>query len=259
MVCPVCASVMSSCLSRRPGLSVVGCPSCGFRAADLAEWQYPYSERDYYAVIDPASVQPDRPSIRHRARRVRHLVASGRAVDLGCGLGETVLALTHLGFIAEGVEESPNAIRFLSHAYPEVLWHRKRVGVFLCESPDRHYDLVTMYHVLEHIPRPEAFVPQLARILRSGGWLVVEVPDVSGGQARLRGWNWHHWIPHHVNYFNVYTLRRLLEPQRFKLRAVEAKYHSNFPQGIAWRDAIHAALAFIGLHDVITTYWQKMP
>jgi hypothetical protein len=88
--------------------------------------------------------------------------------------------------------------------------------------------------------------------------LVIEVPDVSAGQARLRGWRWKYWLPHHVNYFARGTLRRLLEPFGFKLERVEFKYHLLFPQGIWWRDLVHDSLARIGLHDIITTYWRKL-
>jgi len=97
----------------------------------------------------------------------------------------------------------------------------------------------------------------LADALCPKGLLVVEVPDVSGGQARLRGRKWQHWLPHHVNYFNLATLSRILVPMGLQYAGIEVKYHLTFPQGIVWRDAIHAMLAHLGLHDIITTYWLK--
>jgi 2-polyprenyl-3-methyl-5-hydroxy-6-metoxy-1,4-benzoquinol methylase len=175
---------------------------------------------------------------------------------LGCGLGETVVALSELGFEAHGVEESKAAICFLTAAYPRAMWHQMSVARYL-ETADS-FDVITLYHVLEHIPQPQRIVRLLAQSLRPNGLLVIEVPDVSGGQARLKRWRWQYWLPHHVNYFAPHTLRRLLEPAGFHLESVERKYHLQFPQGIKWRDGAHSLLARLGFHDIITTYWQRV-
>lgn len=242
----------------RHGASIVRCSHCGFFANDLDRWHYPYSEQDYYTEINPTEVRPDRPFILHRVEQIQKLVVSGRSVDLGCGLGETVVAMSQAGFAAEGVEESTNAISFLKQQYyPKIAWHNQRIDHFVESMPAASFDVITLYHVLEHIPLPRSLCVQLTELLRTGGLLVVEVPDVSGGQARIRGWQWQHWLPHHVNYFDLRTLSRLLAPLGLQLVQVEVKYHLGFPQGIWWRDAIHEFLARIGFHDIITTYWRK--
>ena len=92
--------------------------------------------------------------------------------------------------------------------------------------------------------------------LRSGGVLAIEVPDVSSGQARLRGNNWGMYIPDHVNYFTTATLRRLLEPIGFRLVGKERKYHFAWPNGVWWRDVMHEALSAVGMHSIITTFWR---
>lgn len=257
MKCPICDQRMSNSLYNRYGVSIVRCLNCSFLANDLDNWHYPYTKQDYYANISPTEVRPDRPFIGQRVTQIQKLVRSGRSVDLGCGLGETVVAMAQAGFAAEGVEESINAISFLQQRYPNIVWHNQRIDHFVETMPAASFDVITLFHVLEHIPQPRGLCSQLTRLLRTGGLLVVEVPDVSGGQARIRGWRWQHWLPHHVNYFDRGTLRRLLEPFGFQLVHVEVKYHFGFPQGIWWRDAIHGFLAQSGLHDIISTYWRK--
>lgn len=257
MQCSICNHPMGSApVWQKPGLSVVRCPNCGFYAADLAEWQYPYVEHDYYGEIDPAVVSPERPYVRHRLRQICRYIKHGRAVDLGCGLGETAIALARAGFETHGVEESENAIAFLRNNFTEAHWHNTRIEPFL-EVTAGTFDVITLFHVLEHIPRPRAVCKMLTDALCSRGLLVVEVPDVSGGQARLRGRKWQHWLPHHVNYFNLATLSRILVLVGLRYAGMEVKYHLTFPQGIVWRDAIHGMLAHLGLHDIITTYWLK--
>ena len=258
MRCPICDQKMSSILYHRPGVSIVRCLNCGFIANDLGDWHYPYAEQDYYPSIPSVDVRPDRPFIRHRIQQIQKLAVEGRYVDLGCGLGETAVAMAQAGFAAEGVEESTNAVSYLQQHYPTVVWHNQRIDHFVETMPAVSFDVITLFHVLEHIPQPRDLCVQLNRLLRVDGLLVVEVPDVTGGQARIRGWRWQHWLPHHVNYFGRNTLRSLLEPLGFELVQEEVKYHLGFPQGIWWRDVVHGTMARFGLHDIITTYWRKI-
>ena len=285
MNCPICGQTMSASLYRRRGFSIVRCSYCKFYAADLDEWVYPYSANDYYTdQIDADAIQPHRPYIQHRVRQImrfeqrvhynsprkldraikcmvaghrmgRPLHKRRKVVDLGCGLGETAIALSNAGYQTYGVEESTNAIRFLQNTYPGVSWHRMPIELFL--EQEHEFDVITLFHVLEHIPKPHLLCKSIAQSLRPEGLLVVEVPDVSGGQARLYSWQWQHWLPHHVNYFSRNSLCRLFEPFGLNLLHVEFKYHLGFPQGILWRDLIHGALARFGMHDTISTYWQK--
>ena len=238
----------------RPGLDVSTCEACGFRAADLDHWRSPYDRRDYYDPPTRDMVRPDRPLHRFRVAQIRRFVQGGRAVDLGCGLGESAIALARAGFDAEGVDDSPNAIGFLEREFPGVRWHCAPLEAYL-RSAGR-FRLVTLYHVLEHIPRPRGICGQLREALESGGVLVVEVPNIGGLQARLRGWRWQYWLDHHVNYFDVGSLRRLLEPFGFSLLSVHGKYHFNWPQGLPIRDLAHATLARLGWKDMVTTYWR---
>lgn len=256
MLCPICNHSMSLSLYRKPGLSIVTCDNCKFYAADLDEWAYPYSESDYYTKqIDADAIQPQRPHIQHRIQKIMRFKTAGKAVDLGCGLGETAIALDQAGYQAYGVEESENAIRFLKDTYQTIRWYCMPIEQFL--EQERDFDLITLFHVLEHIPKLHLLCESITRSLRPGGLLVVEVPDVSGGQARLHRWGWQHWLPHHVNYFSRKSLCRLFDPFGLELINVEFKYHLGFPQGILWRDLIHGSLARFGMHDIITTYWRK--
>ena len=249
---------MTDCVRDTPNLKILRCTVCRFLGTDLDHWRYPYQGTDYYENTTSLSpVATTRPCIRHRVDGIKQHISGGRAVDIGCGLGETAIELGRQGYAAEGVDESAKAINLLRSACPEVKWHQGRIEEFCAAAEPQSYDVLSLYHVLEHIPHPDVIAQSLLSLLRPGGLLIVEVPDVGGGQARRLGWSWRHWLPHHVNYFSVSTLQRMFSRYGANLLRVERKYHFGYPQAMPLKDSIHGLMAVFGYNDIITTYWRK--
>lgn len=255
MNCPVCDERMELLFAEKQ-LHVLKCTNrgCKFIGLDLETWKYPYSGTDYYTQPSKVDVNPDRPFIRSRADVVRSYCGGGKLAELGCGLGETAIALCETGFDVWGVEESQNAIALLNDTYPTVHWVCSGIEKFLKEG--NRFHVISMFHVLEHIPYPRVLIPMLKKSLMPKGFLVIEVPDVHGGLTRLNGRRWEYWLPHHVNYFSKVSLKRLLEAYGFRAVHTERLFHFGYPQGILWKDTIHGALARIGLNGIIRTIWR---
>jgi SAM-dependent methyltransferase len=126
------------------------------------------------------------PSLRHVARSGRgalnryralapDLKHGDRILDAGAGGGEVVYVLRRLGFDASGIE--PDA-EYAQHA-------RLTLGVPIetgfvqdLSYPAGRFDVVTMYHSLEHVEDPVAILSRLRSWTVDGGLLVVEVPNV---------------------------------------------------------------------------------
>jgi SAM-dependent methyltransferase len=223
---------------------------------DLERWEAPYATSDYYEN-HAFCVKADIPYfIKHRVKKVLSYKNSGSCVDLGCGSGHFAIEMAAEGFSVHGVEESPRAIKFLEEDYPLVRWHCQNINGFLQNSGEQ-FDIIALYHVLEHIPHPAITLTYATSKLKEGGVLVIEVPDVCSGRARFRGWAWEYWLPHHVNYFSLKTLTLLTKPLCLDLLEVERKYHFCWPQGKPVKDTVHSILAKLGFYSIITTYWIK--
>lgn len=167
------------------------------------------------------------------------------------------MALHRAGYDVVGVEESRRAIGFLDRNYPAIEWIETDVLAFLESANAASFDAVTMFHVLEHIPHPKQTIELVDRLLRPDGILVIEVPDVDGGFARLKGERWEHYLEHHVNYFSVKSLARLLDPFGFRLRYRQPTYHFSHPQGHLFKDVVKGTLARLGLNSNIRTVWSR--
>lgn len=84
------------------------------------------------------------------------------------------------------------------------------------------YDVVSMYHYLEHTREPLAELAAAARVVRSGGHLLVELPDPESVWGRWLGKYWIHWFqPQHQQFFSIGNLRAALGRLGFRTVAVE--------------------------------------
>ena len=121
----------------------------------------------------------------------------GRALDVGCGVGQVVGALTREGVEAHGVDVSePNITRAREFSEHCQLYEGRRLPF-----PDRHFASVGALNVLEHVDEPEAFLAELVRVTEIGGRVVVSSPNFRRAigfrdyHPRMRGLvhKWENW------------------------------------------------------------------
>jgi SAM-dependent methyltransferase len=102
-------------------------------------------------------------------------------------------------------------------------------------------DLITMFHVIEHVSSPRDVVDRLAGWLRPGGVLAVETPNIDSLDARLFAgglWGGYH-IPRHWHLFRPETMTRLLEAAGLEVVAVEHQTGHAF-----WMYSLHHRLRY---------------
>lgn len=101
--------------------------------------------------------------------------ASGRLLDIGCGMGEFLDVAARNGFSVTGIEPSPTASEIAARRHPVLK------GEFL--DPDlggRRFDAVTLWSVLEHVHSPAGVLARIGALTERGGVLALRVPDVRG-------------------------------------------------------------------------------
>ncbi|TCJ19648.1 class I SAM-dependent methyltransferase [Flaviaesturariibacter flavus] len=153
----------------------------------------------------------------------------GRALDVGCGTGAFLAALKEAGWVVTGLEPDPDARKIAAaRAGLEVL-----PAEALYELPHASFDVITLWHVLEHVHELQRYMQQLRALLAPGGKLIIAVPNYTSGDAQTYGAFWAAYdVPRHLYHFSPRSMKTLAE--RNGLRLVDQK-----PM---WFDSVYISL-----------------
>jgi 2-polyprenyl-3-methyl-5-hydroxy-6-metoxy-1,4-benzoquinol methylase len=212
------------------GYRVVECQACRLRY--LSPQPTPDELAAFYQVDYPAyagssqadsTVTPEQASLSRRFTQIataridlmQRFVPGPwnglRVLDVGYGNGAFLLGLLRQHPVeAWGLDIGDHVREQLLHLDPRP---RLMVGdLHRARMPERYFDMITLWHVLEHDGNPVEALRRAGEMLRPGGVLLAEVPNSTGLIARLCGCNWIGWdLPRHLVHFSPRTLRAVAE------------------------------------------------
>ncbi|MEQ1802703.1 MAG: class I SAM-dependent methyltransferase [Gammaproteobacteria bacterium] len=160
------------------------CTGCGLVNYDLSGG----TEQGQYTtiVVDPRDDTNSRNHDNDQAVLFlqKHLSARGRLIDIGCGNGRLLWMAKKAGWQVKGLELGADMARYAA----SVVGCEVVANDFLAEDPppaDREaFDVVTLRHVLEHLPYPRLAMEKISGLLRPGGYLLIEIPNIEGWSKR---------------------------------------------------------------------------
>ncbi len=135
--------------------------------------------------------------------------APGRILDVGCGDGSFLAAMRRRGWECWGVEISDEGAARAA-ARPGLNIHDQPLERL--SLPARGFDVVTLWHSLEHVPDPAGLLARAAELVKPGGRLLVAFPNGDSWDLRLFGARWFHLDPpRHLHYFTPSSMSLLLK------------------------------------------------
>jgi 2-polyprenyl-3-methyl-5-hydroxy-6-metoxy-1,4-benzoquinol methylase len=154
----------------------------------------------------------DRAWARLHRRKIREnfppWIGGGRLLDVGCATGRFLHQMKAVGWRVGGVEIDPMAAAKAKTVTPDVFVGDPVDAWFATGS----FDVVTSFHVVEHLPRPLAALERMLAWLAPGGLLIVEVPNAGGAGGRLFGRYWSGLdFPRHLVHFTPATMAAMVE------------------------------------------------
>jgi 2-polyprenyl-3-methyl-5-hydroxy-6-metoxy-1,4-benzoquinol methylase len=155
-----------------------------------------------------------------RACGIFLLQPTGKSIlDIGSGRGWTLYYLKkYFGYeTAVGTQISENALEFSREKLKLEIYGQDLLDIDFAEK----FEVVTLWHVLEHVARPEEYVQKIHELLAGKGALLIEVPNFNSWSRKLTG---KHWLAldwqHHLTFFTPETLAALLVKYDFKIRKI---------------------------------------
>jgi len=198
--------------------AIVQCQQCG-----LVYTNPRYNEQDivetYQSVEDPLYLEERDGRVLTFERHVESLErltgpADGRSLlDVGCYTGVFVEIAGERGWDAWGMEPSRWAVE-----QAQARGLRVTQGTLdVASLPEAHFDVVTLWDVIEHLADPRGVLEQVYRLLKPGGLVVVHTIDVDSLFARVMGARWPWLMEMHLYYFSRRTLGAMLEKCGFRV------------------------------------------
>ena len=267
--CPSCGSLSAHIIADKDGktnekLITVSCNQCGLGRIDplptdqeLADWY-----ANHYRQLYKSSVQP---ALRHVLRAGRNALGrwnwlsqnsvgleslqnrqTKRSLDIGSSSGEFVFLMHLLGFEAKGIEPH---VGYATYAR-EMLGVDTRNGTLqhcLSNEEPGSLDVISMFHVLEHLPEPVSALRTMGSKLKPEGLIYIEVPNA------LRLCSPHYmFFRAHTLYFTGPTLRNLLEVAGFKIVSHNPDNSDNIKVLAQFVGATNVAFALDGTHPLVS-------
>jgi 2-polyprenyl-3-methyl-5-hydroxy-6-metoxy-1,4-benzoquinol methylase len=164
----------------------------------------------------------------------------GRLLDVGCATGGFLAEARNAGWTVRGTEVSGHAAAVAREQ------NGLDVDRSLLPQVDDTFDLITMWHVVEHLVDPLDALTGLRPHLAPNGRLFIELPNwnSAGRLARRAGWS-QLTPPEHINFFTPHSLARMVRRAGYTVERAWSAYpwlagHPGQPKGSGWRPASKA-------------------
>lgn len=231
-ICILCGAQKRKLLINKDSWNVYRCSSCGLGFLDPRPSQDEIEQlyrNEYFSSHYDGGLDPDSPQFSkrlhgesHRTRFIKKVKRSGKLLDIGCGYGYFLAACQKEGHEVNGLDASEWPAQYATEklGLPVTIGQMGKVTF-----PPHSFDIITMWHFLEHTSDPHLALREAKSWLKGDGILVVDVPNYEGTDAQHRWQEWDGWsLPYHFWHFTLGSLTQLLH--RHDFRVIRSKdYH----------------------------------
>ena len=150
---------------------------------------------------------------------------TGKLLDVGAGTGAFSDTMQTAGWQVTGLEPDTTARKNAADKYGLTL-----LSPDLLYSLDKEqFDIITLWHVLEHVHDLQGYLTQFQRLLKSGGSLVIAVPNYTSNDAAVYKGYWAAYdVPRHLYHFSPKGMELLGRKNGFMLKAIQPMWFDSF-------------------------------
>ncbi|MFY8069151.1 MAG: class I SAM-dependent methyltransferase [Flavobacterium sp.] len=153
-------------------------------------------------------------ALKNKLQLIHSLSSKGTLLDIGAGTGEFLLICKKNGWQVTGIEPSDKA---------KAIAQKKGIHIetALGGLPDHAFDVITMWHVLEHVPDLNHQLDELKRLLKPNGTIIIAVPNFNSLDAKLYQEYWAAYdVPIHLWHFSKTAIQKIFATKEMELKKV---------------------------------------
>jgi 2-polyprenyl-3-methyl-5-hydroxy-6-metoxy-1,4-benzoquinol methylase len=223
-VCPLCSGInlieYLSCKDNtvsKESFSIKECKGCSFLFTSprpaIQEISKYYQSEDYISHSNSRKGLFNKLyqfirnfTISQKEKLVLNYVSRGTLLDIGCGTGEFLNYCSKQNWRVQGVEPGLSAREFAQKTYNLSVYDEAYINAI----PDSSYDVITLWHVLEHVHNLNERIDQLKKIVSDKGIILIAVPNPSSYDAKYYKEHWAAYdLPRHLYHFTPKTITQL--------------------------------------------------
>ena len=227
--CPICKGtnfapflVCKDYTVSQENFTIVSCKDCNFkftnpRPSDSEIWKY-YKSEDYVSHSDTKKGLINRlyhavrtRTLKQKLGLISQYVSRGTMLDYGCGTGMFLKTCADAGWKSFGFEPDPDARKLAAEK-----------GLVVADTKEElsktKYDIITLWHVLEHVTDLNQTLEFFSKQLTDKGRLIIAVPNHTSAEAKRYKEFWAGYdVPRHIYHFEINTIKKLLGNFGFSL------------------------------------------
>jgi 2-polyprenyl-3-methyl-5-hydroxy-6-metoxy-1,4-benzoquinol methylase len=228
--CPICGAqefvpflTCKDYTVSQESFNIVSCKACNFkftnpRPSDSEIGKY-YKSETYVSHSDTKKGLINRLYHAVRSRTLKQkldlisgYVSRGTILDYGCGTGMFLKTCSDAGWKSYGFEPDPDARKMSTDKDLTVVDSKEALS-------GKKFDIITLWHVLEHVTDLEETLQFFSDSLSDQGRLIIAVPNYTSADAKYYGAFWAGYdVPRHIYHFEINTLKKLLSRFNFTLQ-----------------------------------------
>ncbi|QBZ97091.1 class I SAM-dependent methyltransferase [Flavobacterium sangjuense] len=150
-------------------------------------------------------------ALKNKVKLINVQSEKGRLLDIGAGTGDFLVVAKNDGWETTGIEPSAKA---------KAIAINKGVNFVdnLSDLESHSFDVITMWHVLEHVPNLDEYILELKRLVKPTGTILIAVPNFKSFDANYYGKFWAAFdVPRHIWHFSKTAIDKLFAEKEMKL------------------------------------------
>ena len=207
---------------------IIECKNCGFiftnPRPEINIIEKYYESEDYIShtnqkksVLNSVYEIVRKQKIKNKYKLISKISSGKRILDIGCATGELLNKFKKSNWSVHGIEPNEKARNFAIENYGLNVNGEEELN----NLKEKGFDVIMMWHVLEHVPLLNERIKELKRLLKSDGVIIIAIPNPESWDAKFYKEYWAAYdVPRHLYHFTQNAIKKLFEKHNFSIQKI---------------------------------------